>query len=68
MPRPSFPQSLGLFVTILFGVARGILLANWITASIEPATVARFMQPAVAPRGRREGPPRVTTQTRGSRE
>jgi len=37
MHRPTFVQYLGLFVIILFGVAGGILLASWITATVAEA-------------------------------
>jgi hypothetical protein len=34
MHRPTLIHYLGLFVTILFGVAGGILLANWIAVNV----------------------------------
>jgi hypothetical protein len=35
--RSGFRQYLALFVTIMFGVAAGILLAGWITTSVAQA-------------------------------
>jgi len=42
MFRPSPIYYLALFVTILLGVAGGILLANWITASMAQAPAGSF--------------------------
>jgi hypothetical protein len=46
MPRPTLIQYLALFVTIVFGVAGGILLANWITANVALVAAGKFVEEA----------------------